>query len=121
MLEYADYLEKQNEGSATGFISRVIEDYAYGISGRKAYANYIATRTRAKRFCSHGIFTDDGVQVQLSKVSEELDNHKGNIWTAIISIRREDTERLGLNTGSRWRDMLRTQTEALAKNLKIHR
>ena len=100
-------------------ISRVMEDYAYEISGRKAYADYIATRPRAERFGSHGLFTDDGVQVQLSKVTEELDKHKGNIWTVIISIRREDAERLGFNTGSRWRDMLRTQTEALAKNLKI--
>lgn len=119
MFEYADYLEKQNQGSASDFISRVMEDYAYEISGRKVYADYIATRPRAERFGSHGLFTDDGVQVQLSKVTEELDRHKGNIWTAIISIRREDAERLGFNTGSRWRDMLRTQTEALAKNLKI--
>ena len=119
MFEYADYLEKQNAGSASDFISRVMEDYAYEISGRKAYADYIATRPRAERFGSHGLFTDDGVQVQLSKVSEELDRHKGNIWTAIISIRREDAERLGFYTGARWRDMLRTQTEALAKNLKI--
>ncbi|MFR0743347.1 MAG: MobP3 family relaxase [Ruminococcus sp.] len=119
MFEYSDYLEKQNQGSASDFISRVMEDYAYEISGRKAYADYIATRPRAERFGSHGLFTDDGVQVQLSKVTEELDKHKGNIWTAIISIRREDAERLGFNTGTRWRDMLRTQTEALAKNLKI--
>lgn len=119
MFEYADYLEKQNQGSATDFISRVMEDYAYDISGRKAYADYIATRPRAERFGSHGLFTDEGVQVQLSKISEELDQHKGNIWTAIISIRREDAQRLGFNTGVRWRDMLRTQTEALAKNLKI--
>ncbi len=119
MFECADYLEKQNAGSASDFISRVMEDYAYEISGRKAYANYIATRPRAERFGSHGLFTDDGIQVQLSKVTEELDKHKGNIWTAIISIRREDAERLGFNTGARWRDMLRTQTEALAKNLKI--
>ncbi len=119
MFEYADYLKKQNQGSASDFISRVMEDYAYGISGRKAYADYIATRPRAERFGSHGLFTDDGVQVQLSKVTEELDKHKGNIWTAIISIRREDAQRLGFNTGARWRDMLRTQTEALAKNLKI--
>ena len=119
MFEHADYLEKQNQGSASDFISRVMEDYAYEISGRKAYADYIATRPRAERFGSHGLFTDDGIQVQLSKVAEELNNHKGNIWTAIISIRREDAERLGFNTGTRWRDMLRTQTEALAKNLKI--
>ena len=119
MFEYADYLKKQNQGSASDFISRVMEDYAYEISGRKAYADYIATRPRAERFGSHGLFTDDGVQVQFSKVTEELDKHKGNIWTAIISIRREDAQRLGFNTGARWRDMLRTQTEALAKNLKI--
>lgn len=119
MFEYSDYLEKQNQGSASDFISRVMEDYAYEISGRKAYADYIATRPRAERFGSHGLFTDDGVQVQLSKVSEELNNHKGNIWTAIISIRREDAERLGFNTGTRWRDMLRTQTATLAENLKI--
>ena len=119
MFEYADYLEKQNQGSASDFISRVMEDYAYEISGIKAYAEYIATRPRAERFGSHGLFTDDGVQVQLSKLTEELDKHKGNIWTAIISIRREDAQRLGFNTGTRWRDMLRTQTEALAKNLKI--
>ena len=119
MFEYADYLKKQNQGSASDFISRVMEDYAYEISGRKAYADYIATRPRVERFGSHGLFTDDGVQVQLSKVTQELDRHKGNIWTAIISIRREDAQRLGFNTGARWRDMLRTQTEALAKNLKI--
>lgn len=119
MFEYADYVEKQNQGTASDFISRFMEDYAYEISGRKAYADYIATRPRAERFGSHGLFTDDGVQVQLSKVTEELDKHKENIWTAIISIRREDAQRLGFNTGARWRDMLRTQTEALAKNLKI--
>lgn len=119
MFEYVDYLEKQNQGSASDFISRVMEDYAYEILGRKAYADYIATRPRAEKFGSHGLFTDDGIQVQLSKVTEELDKHKGNIWTAIISIRRENAERLGFNTGSRWRDMLRTQTESLAKNLKI--
>lgn len=119
MFEYADYLKKQNQGTASDFISRFMEDYAYEISGRKTYANYIATRPRAEKFGSHGLFTDDGIQVQLSKVTEELDKHKGNIWTAIISIRREDAQRLGFNTGTRWRDMLRTQTEALAKNLKI--
>lgn len=75
MFEYADYLEKQNQGSASDFISRVMEDYAYEI----AYAEYIATRPRAERFGSHGLFTDDGVQVQLSKLTEELDKHKGNI------------------------------------------
>ena len=104
-------------------MARLVTKFKYLKPNRKVssgvYANYIATRPRAEKFGSHGLFTDDGIQVQLSKVTEELDKHKGNIWTAIISIRREDAERLGFNTGSRWRDMLRTQTEALAKNLKI--
>lgn len=119
MFEYDDYIEKQNVATASEFISRVIEDNAYEISGRKVYADYIATRPRAEKIGTHGLFADDGVRVQLSKVTEELDKHNGNIWTVIISVRREDAERLGFNTGSRWRDMLRTQTESLAKNLKI--
>lgn len=92
MFEYADYIEKQNQGTASDFISRFMEDYAYEISGRKTYANYIATRPHAERFGSHGLFTDDGVQVQLSRVSEELDRHKGNIWTAIISMMQKDLD-----------------------------
>lgn len=54
----------------------------------KTYADYIATRPRAERFGSHGLFTDDGVAVNLSKVSEELNLYEGNVWTAIISLRR---------------------------------
>ncbi len=119
MLEYEDYLKERTVGNASEFITRVLEDNAYEVMNTKTYADYIATRPRAQRFGSHGLFTDDGIQVKLSKVSEELNLHGGNVWTVIISLRREDAERLGFNDGVRWRDMLRTQTEALATNLKI--
>lgn len=119
MLEYEDYLKEQTVGNTSEFITRVFEDNAYEVINTKTYADYIATRPRAQRFGSHGLFTDDGLQVKLSKVSEELNLHEGNVWTIIISLRREDAERLGFNDGIRWRDMLRTQTEALATNLKI--
>ena len=119
MLEYEDYLKEQTIGNASEFITRVLEDNAHEVINTKTYADYIATRPRAQRFGSHGLFTDDGIQVKLSKVSEELNLHEGNVWTIIISLRREDAERLGFNDGVRWRDMLRTQTEALATNLKI--
>jgi len=119
MLEYEDYLKEQTVGNASEFITRVLEDNAYDLMNTKTYADYIATRPRAQRFGSHGLFTDDGVQVKLSNVSEELNLHGGNVWTVIVSLRREDAERLGFNDGVRWRDMLRTQTEALATNLKI--
>lgn len=119
MFEYQDYLDKQNIETASEFIDRAIEENSYEIEGRETYAKYIATRPRVEKFGSHGLFTDDGVPVQLSKVTDELNNYEGNIWTAIISLRREDAERLGFNKGERWRDMLRTQTEALSKNFKI--
>ncbi|MCM1286900.1 MAG: relaxase MobL [Clostridium sp.] len=119
MLEYEDYMEQPTIGNASEFITRALEDNASDIIVQKTYADYIATRPRAERFGTHGLFTDEGVEVNLSKVSEDLNKHGGNVWTVIISLRREDAERLGYNNGSRWRDMLRTQTEALAVNLKV--
>ncbi len=119
MIEYADYLKTQNFGCASEFISRAIEDNSFEMMNRKTYADYIATRPRAEKIGTHGLFTDDGVEVKLGKVSNELNLHSGNVWTIIISLRREDAERLGFDTGSRWRDMLRTQTQTLSENLKI--
>ena len=119
MLEYEDYQKKQTVESASEFISRAIEDNAAVALNAKTYADYIATRPRVERYGSHGLFTDDGVQVNLKKVSQELNNYGGNVWTVIISLRREDAERLGFDNGSRWRDMLRTQTQALSENLRI--
>ena len=49
----------------------------------------------------------------------EVDAHRGNIWTAIYSLRREDAQRLGFDTAARWRDLLRSQTTILAEGLKI--
>ena len=119
MLEYEDYLREPTLGNASEFITRALEDNAHEASGVKTYADYIATRPRAERFGSHGLFTDDGVRVKLEDVSKELNKYEGNVWTVIISLRREDAERLGFNSGKRWRDMLRTQTETIAKSFKI--
>lgn len=119
MLEYEDYQKDKTIGNASEFITRALEDNAHEVMSTKTYADYIATRPRAERFGTHGLFTDDGIEVKLNKVSQELNLHGGNVWTAIVSLRREDAERLGFNTGIRWRDMLRTQTQALASNLKI--
>ena len=119
LMEYADYQSEPNMGNASEFIFRAIEDNADDLLSSKTYADYIATRPRAQRFGSHGLFTDDGVRVQLEKVSEELNLHEGNVWTAIISLRREDAERLGFNSGERWRDMLRAHTHELSDAFHI--
>ncbi len=101
------------------FITRTMEDNAYEVMQTKTYADYIATRPRAQRFGTHGLFTDDGVQIKLNEVSENLNQYGGNVWTIIISLRREDAERLSFNTGERWRDMLRSQTSLISENFHI--
>lgn len=119
MHEYEDYLNAPSIGTASEFITRAVEDNADNLMSKKTYADYIATRPRAQRFGSHGLFTDDGNEIKLSCVSEELNKHQGNVWTAIVSLRREDAVRLGYDDGHRWRDMFRGQRAVLAHNLKI--
>lgn len=112
-------IHKPTRENASEFISRAIENHADEIMTSKTYADYIATRPRAERIGSHGLFTEEGVQVNLAKVSRELNLHDGNVWTAIISLRRKDAERLGYNTGERWRQMLRAQSQELSDQLHI--
>ena len=117
--EYEDYRREKTVGNASEFITRALEENMDRVADSKTYADYIATRPRAERFGSHGLFTDDGVQVQLSKVSQELNKYTGHVYTTILSLRREDATRLGFDNGSRWRDFLRSQTMTLSENLKI--
>lgn len=117
--EYEDFLREQTVGNASEFISMATEENLDAVTNTKTYADYIATRPRAERFGSHGLFTDEGVEVQLSKVSQDLNAYKGNVYTAILSLKREDAARLGFDNGSRWRDFLRGQTQTLSENLKI--
>lgn len=117
--EYEDFLREQTVGNASEFIAMAIEENLDAVANTKTYADYIATRPRAERFGSHGLFTDDGVQVQMSKVSQDLNAYKGNVYTAILSLKRGDAARLGFDNGTRWRDFLRGQTHTLSENLKI--
>ena len=83
------------------------------------YADYIATRPRAEKFGQHGLFTDAGAEVDLDKVADELNNFRGTVWTIIVSIKRKDAEQLGFETGERWRNMVRSNRDELAKSFKI--
>lgn len=119
MLEYEDYLKNSTVGNASEFITRALEDNAFEMEKSKTYADYIATRPRAERYGTHGLFTHKGVAVNLSEVSNELKEHKGNVWTAIISLRRDDAERLGYGTGDKWKELLRSQADNFATNFNI--
>ena len=119
LLEYEDYTLKPTIENASELISRAMEQVADDILDSKTYADYIATRPRAQRFGAHGLFSDDGKSVNLRKVSHELNLHEGNVWTAIISLRREDAERLGYDSGERWRDMLRAHAQEFSEQFHI--
>ena len=85
----------------------------------KTYADYIATRPGAQRFGTHGLFSDAGKEISLPTVSKELNAYQGNVWTGILSLKREDAARLGYDSGERWRDLLRTEASVLAESLHI--
>lgn len=111
--EYQDYLANPTRGNADAFISGVLELHG-GTPQRDVYLKYIDERPG-----SNGLFTDEGVPIVLSQVQEEMNNHPGNIWTHIISLCREDAERLGYNTPDAWMHLLRSQRNRIAQQMKI--
>lgn len=118
-FEYQDFISKPSKGTASEFISCAIDDNVDLIGKRENYVSYIAKRPRAERCGAHGLFTDADVPINLSKVAEEVANHDGNVWTHIISLRREDAARLGYDNAYAWRNLLRSQAETIAENMKI--
>ncbi len=117
--EYQDYLAMPNKGTASEFISRAIEDNFDRIGKRKNYVRYIAHRPGSERFGTHGLFTDANIPINLNAVAEEVAQHNGILMTEVLSIRREDAIRLGFDKGEVWRDMLRSQTTAMAQAMNI--
>ena len=119
MLEYADYCENPTIGNATEFISLTLEQNLNLIGKRENYVEYIAGRPRVERIGEHGLFTDAGVPVVLAQVQDDVCNHKGAVWTHVISLRREDAVRLGYDSGRQWQDLLRSKKAMLCKHMKI--
>lgn len=77
------------------------------------------TATESRKVSSHGLFTDDGVPIVLSDVQKGVAESKSNVWTHIISLKREDAERLGYNNAKAWMNLIRSQRNMIAENMKI--
>jgi hypothetical protein len=119
MLEYGDYLLRPTRENASELISRAFEQNLDLIGKRENYVDYIANRPRVERIGEHGLFTDAGTPVILSQVQEDVTNHKGPVWTHVISLRREDAARLGYDSGKQWRELIRSKRAMLCKYMKI--
>lgn len=118
MDEYADYQEHPNKANASAFISQALEENWSDVQKSDGYMKYIAMRPRAERSGSHGIFGDkDGME--LDRAMAELENYTGNVWTHIISLKREDAERLGYDNARAWRDLLRAHRNDIAAAMNI--
>ena len=116
--EYGDYQEHPTKANASAFISQALEENWSDVQKSDGYMKYIATRPRAERLGSHGLFGDkDGVE--LDKAMAELENYTGNVWTHIISLRREDAERLGYDNARAWRNLLRVHRNDIAAAMNI--
>lgn len=117
--EYHHYNSSPTRGAASDFITKAFINHGELIHTKQTYLDYIATRPRAERFGTHGLFSDDGKTLVLSEESQKIREHKGNIWTLIISLSREDAQRLGFDHAERWRDFLRGNKQVIADGLKI--
>lgn len=83
-------------------------------NGVKNLVKYYAERPGAQKLGSHGLFSQTDDKIDLDELAEEVSNHKGIIWTHVISLRREDAERLRYNNPSRWRDLIRSNVAEIA-------
>lgn len=119
LYEYEDYINNPTRGNADELILRIAETHAELFGDREKYVSYIAQRPRVEKLSSHGLFTDDGVPIILSDVQKEVAESKSNIWTHIISLKREDAERLGYNNANAWMNLIRSQRNMIAENMKI--
>ena len=77
------------------------------------YMEYMTERPR-----SHGLFGDED-SVDMDAAMKELNEYTGNIWTHIISLKREDAERLGYDHAAQWPNLIRTHRNKIASAMKI--
>ncbi len=120
LFEYEDYLAKPNRENASEFITIALEQNLDKIGGREKYLDYIANRPRVEKVDTHGLFNGGDDSLILAQVAEEVSAHTGNVWTPIISLRREDAAQIGFDSAQAWKSLLSSKAPELAESMKIH-
>jgi hypothetical protein len=118
-LAYQQIQQSPTRANADEFILSTAEEHPELFSSRNKYVSYIATRPGAVHVAEHGLFSDAGAQISLEKVSGEVAQHSGNVWCHIISLKREDADRLGYGNVDAWMELLRRQRNNIARQMKI--
>ena len=118
-FEYQDYLSAPTRASASVFIGAAIDAHADQIGKRENYVGYIAKRPRVEKRGEHGLFSGGDDPIKLGTVAREVAEHDGNVWTNVISLRREDAARLGYDRAEAWQTLLRSHAQTFAEQMKI--
>ena len=118
-LEYEDYTNNSTVENASELISSIIERNADVIGNRQNFVGYMAMRPGVEKRGSHGLFNDKDEPIILNQAANEIANHPGNIWSHVVSLRREDAIRLGYDNSDRWRDLVKRHISDIAKAQRI--
>ena len=116
---YQEYISRKTIGSASELITHIEESSLQELSSMHEYVQYIAQRPRVVKEGTHGLFSIHDEPLILEHVKLEIQNHPSNIWTAILSVKREDAIRLGYDNLNLWKSLIRSKQNEVAKQLKI--
>ena len=119
LFEYTDYMQNPNQKTASEFISAVIDRNMDRLTNRENYVGYLANRPGAVMFGSHGLFNAEDKPINLEKTVKEIANHVGNVWTHVVSLRRDNAQAMGYDNLTAWRDLVIRQISNIAKHQKI--
>lgn len=118
-IEFEDYENAPTKANASEFLSYFEENYADKIDDMKTLVRYYAERPGVEKLGSHGLFSQTDDKINLDEVADEVSNHDGVVWTHVLSLRREDAERLGYNNAKAWKNLVRRNVAAVAEAHKI--
>ena len=118
-LEYEDYITDPTVENASELISTIIERNADVIGNRQNFVGYMAMRPGVQKRSSHGLFNEKDEPIILDRAANEIANHKGNVWSHVVSLRREDAIRLGYDNSEVWRDLVKRHISDIAKAQRI--
>ena len=117
--ELKAYQELETRYAATEFLDAFIERNADRIDGVKKLVSYYGERPGVEKLGRHGLFSQADDKIDIDKVTDEVANHEGILWTHVISLRREDAERLGYNNAQAWKELVRRNVLQIAEAHKI--
>lgn len=113
------YQEQETRYTASEFLDAFIERNADRIDGVKKLVKYYGERPGVEKLGKHGLFSPTDDKIDIDKVADEVSNHEGILWTHVISLRREDAERLGYNNAESWKELVRRNALQIAEAHKI--